>query len=234
MSMAKWLADIAAPTDLVFFNSVRGPSDIIFQREIELLTSRHRTFNTVIISSTRDTSSAWSGMTGRISRPMLEMAVPDLLERDVYMCGPEGFMDCVKGILADASFDLSRLHLESFTGVRTSVANKPAPLVSPGQAPGVMIDGGGETIAGPLAIEFARSGKMANTDGATTLLDLMEAQDIDYNYGCRAGSCGDCKVKLLSGEVAMDCEDGLEPEDKSSGHVLACVARPLTACSVDA
>lgn len=173
---------------------------------------------------------------------MLEMAVPDLHERNIFMCGPEGFMDTVKGILAEAKFDLSRLHMESFGGVRTSVANKPAPLFFPGH------DGGGASpraagaavvvepaeAIGPLDIEFAKTGKVAHTDGNSTLLELLEAQDIEFNYGCRAGSCGECKVKVLSGEIAMECEDGLDPEDKRSGHVLACVARPITACSLDA
>ncbi len=41
-------------------------------------------------------------------------------------------------------------------------------------------------------------------------------------------------MKLLAGEVAMEVEDALEPEDKESGHILACQARLLTDCEVDA
>jgi len=80
----------------------------------------------------------------------------------------------------------------------------------------------------------ARSAKQATTDGARTLLDLAEAHDLDIGYGCRAGSCGDCKVRVISGRVEMDSEDGLRPDEKAGGYVLTCVGRPATDCVVDA
>jgi ferredoxin-NADP reductase len=219
MSMARWLCDVGAMVDVKFFNSVRSPNDIIFRKEVELLTSRHRIFTPIVVTSTRAAGQDWMGPTGRISRQMLELLVPDIHERHVYMCGPEGFMEAAKAILTDMGFDPINLHLESFEGLRTATANKT----------GVPEDTHGKQ----LSVEFARAGKIACTDGVPTLLEFIEAQDIDLAYGCRSGSCGDCKVRLLKGEVDMACEDGLEPADKAAGYVLACTSRPKSNCVLD-
>ena len=43
------------------------------------------------------------------------------------------------------------------------------------------------------------------------LSDLAESHDVDIGYACRAGTCGECKVRLLGGRVEMACEEGLTP-----------------------
>ena len=219
MSMSRWLCDVGASVDVKFFNSVRSPNDIIFRKEVELLTSRHRIFTPIIISSTRTGGQEWMGLTGRINRHVLEMTAPDIHDRHIYMCGPEGFMEAAKSILAEMKFDAANLQLESFEGVRTSVANKTG--ATDGEAPKA------------FAVEFARAGKVATTDGCTNLLEFIEAQDVDIDYGCRSGSCGDCKARVLKGDVSMSCEDGLEPADKANGYVLTCVATPKNDCTLD-
>ena len=229
MSMARWLCDVAADVDIQFFNSVRSPNDIIFRKELEYMSSRYRMFSSVLMAETRGHTGEWSGLTGRISRPMLEMISPDLHERHIYMCGPEGFMNAARGILADAKFDLARLHTESFGGVRTSVDEKAAPMV-PGGGP---VADAAPVATGSFTIEFSGAGKTTATDGKATLLEVAEDNDIDLEYGCRVGHCGDCKVKVLSGDVSMQTEQGLTAEEKAGGYVLACVARPRTNCALD-
>ena len=238
MSMARWLCDVSANVDIRFFNSARTPDDIIFRNEIELLTSRYKMFEPVIITSTRGTSGGWMGLTGRINREMLEMIAPDIHERHIYMCGPPGFMEAVKKIMDEPilgqPFKLSHLHIESFSGVRTAVEKKSTTppktaavsLVQPPQEE--------ETQTGSLTIEFTGSGKKVTTDGKTPLLDIAEEQDIDLDYGCRSGSCGLCKVRLIEGQVDMETDEGLELEEKDAGYILTCVAAPLTDCTLDA
>ncbi len=225
ISMSRWLCDVAADIDIQLFNSVRSPNDIIFRKEIEYMAERYRMFSSVVLSETRGHTGEWPGVTGRISRPMMEMISPDLHERTIYMCGPDGFMKAVQGILAELKFDLSRLHTESFGGVRTSVTEKAAPVG------GASAD---ETAAtGKFAVEFTGSGKVARTDGSLSLLDLAEANDIDLDYGCRSGSCGDCKAKLVKGEVDMGAAAGLDAAEKAAGYVLTCVAKPKGDCTID-
>ena len=57
---------------------------------------------------------------------------------------------------------------------------------------------------------------------------------ISLESGCRIGTCGACKVKLISGTVTMETEDGLEDSDKSGGMILPCVAVPESDLVIDA
>ena len=58
------------------------------------------------------------------------------------------------------------------------------------------------------------------------LLDVLLEDDIEAPYSCREGHCGACATTLVSGEVEMETNDVLEPEDLAEGLILACQARP--------
>jgi len=226
MSMGRWLCDVSADIDIQFFNSVRSPDDIVFQKEIEYMAERYSMFSSVALSETRGAKGEWQGMSGRISEPLLNLVSPDLHEREIYMCGPEGFMNAAKDLLTQMNFDLSRLHSESFGGVRTSIAEKSAPIGGAGE-------GAAQEHLGDVSVEFCKAGITASTDGTVSLLEIAEDNDVDLDYGCRTGHCGDCKIKLLSGDVEMLSEGGLEDGEKEAGYVLSCVAHPRGAISLD-
>src|SRR3546814_12468088 len=45
---------------------------------------------------------------------MLELMASDYMEREVFCCGPEPFMQTVRDILNAAGFDMTHYHEESF------------------------------------------------------------------------------------------------------------------------
>lgn len=240
MAMARWLCDISAEVDIKFYCSVRSSKDIIFGKEIEMMTERYRIFTPCVISTTRGHGEPWTGLTGRVSSQMLQMIAPDLNERHIFMCGPNGFMDAVKDHLRELEFPLAQLHSESFGGTRTST--RPAGTLSvPGtaQLPGALGEAtpNAPTSApttGDIKVQFARTGRNVDTDGSLPLLDLAEEHDVDIEYGCRAGSCGDCKVRVLEGKVDAETDEGLSEEEIKAGYVLTCVANPTGNCVIDA
>jgi len=58
------------------------------------------------------------------------------------------------------------------------------------------------------------------------LLDVLLDRGIDAPHSCREGHCGACAVTKLGGEVEMETNDVLEPEDLDEGLILACQSRP--------
>ena len=213
MSMARYLYDLAADVDVQFLNCVRSPDDIIYDTEINMITSRSQNFAPVLIAASRG-SGDWSGLCGRINTQMLQQSVPDLAERTIYMCGPAGFMDAVRNILGELGYDMAKLHTESFGG-------GPRPVVVPA------------ANARAVEIEFAGAGKAVVSDGATPLLDVAEDHDIEIDYSCRSGSCGDCRCRLLSGTVSMEGADALTDEERDEGWVLTCIAVPTSDVVLD-
>jgi CDP-4-dehydro-6-deoxyglucose reductase/ferredoxin-NAD(P)+ reductase (naphthalene dioxygenase ferredoxin-specific) len=61
-----------------------------------------------------------------------------------------------------------------------------------------------------------------------TILDAALAADLPYPYGCRAGTCGTCKARLLQGQVDSEphAAEALSDAEAAAGLILACRATP--------
>ncbi|MGC4088100.1 MAG: FAD-binding oxidoreductase [Polyangiaceae bacterium] len=221
MSMARWLCDISADVDMKFFNSIQTAADIVFQHELEMFAARYRSFQPVLITTSRASGRGWTGLTGRVSRKMLELVAPDLHERQVYMCGPEGFMDAARALLIEMGFDMAHLHAESFGGARSSTDDA-VPTTEE------------LTDENAITVEFAKRGKRVRANKKLSLLEIAESHGIELDYGCRTGNCGDCKVKVLQGKFAAGHDEALSADERADGWALSCVATGRTDCVIDA
>ena len=142
---------------------------------------------------------------GRVDLARLDGIVPDWQERQTWACGPEAMLEGADRTWKAAGIP-ERLHLERFAAVRTSA------------------HGSGGTV------EFARAGKTATVDGATSLMDAGEAAGIQMPFGCRMGICQSCVVGLLDGHV-RDLRTGVEHEPGS--RVQTCVSAASGDCTLD-
>jgi ferredoxin-NADP reductase/ferredoxin len=114
MSMARWIGDTASDCDIVFFHSARSPRDIIFRQELELMSARYANFNLAITTTRKEPGQSWLGLTGRLTAAMLQSVAPDFMERTVYVCGPNTFMEAVKEMLEGLGFPMQNYYEESF------------------------------------------------------------------------------------------------------------------------
>ncbi|MEY2936871.1 MAG: hypothetical protein RL033_7620 [Pseudomonadota bacterium] len=228
MSMSRWLCDLSANVDVKFLNSIQAPQDLVFRGELDMLAGRHRTFQSVVTTTSRVAIPGWPGLTGRIDAQMLQQVAPDLFERVVYLCGPEGFMTSAREILTEMGFPLQHLHSESFAPARSHSDESVQGKESAGGEPRPAND----TVPA-VSIEFARAGKRVSASKQLPLLDIAEAHGVEIEYGCRSGNCGECRVRLLQGQ-ASGGEAGLSDAERAAGWVLSCVATPDGDCVVDA
>lgn len=105
----EWVAE-GRDTLLLYAN--RHPRFAVFTGELEALaaTSDGRFRMIPIMSDAPD----WPGERGRIDRDRLSRLVPDLHEREVYLCGPPAMMRSVRDALSGLGVPQSRLHDERF------------------------------------------------------------------------------------------------------------------------
>lgn len=136
------------------------------------------------------------------------------LDGDYFLCGPDAWMESLRNDLRKSGVAADRIHWESFGSHASPV---PAPPTEVQQA---------------LAVRFQQSGIEAEwSDPQQTLWELARQYQVDIPSGCLSGVCGGCRVKLLEGQVAYDRPMAIDlPDDEC----LACIARPRTACRVDA
>ena len=80
-------------------------------------------------------------------------------------------------------------------------------------------------------INFEQSEKQeiwTKDDGV--LLEFIENHEIEINSACRAGNCGSCKAKVVSGEVEYIKKPGY---DIKEGECLTCISTPKTDLILD-
>ena len=72
-------------------------------------------------------------------------------------------------------------------------------------------------------------------EGDETVLEAALRNGLSFPYGCRNGVCGNCKGRLISGEVEYDPEKmgALSEDDKENNIALFCQARPKTDLTVE-
>ena len=87
-------------------------------------------------------------------------------------------------------------------------------------------------IAGKVV--FQASDTTAPVPVGVPILDVADQAGVFIDSACRSGTCGSCRVKLLSGNVKMAVEDALTQEDKAEGYILACQAKIRDDVKVDA
>ena len=213
MSVLRSLLDAAWEHDIWMVFSVRTPRDIIFEKELAYLQERHPNFHLqVIVEDAAGTG--WQGLTGRVAAGQLQAFVPELARRRVYLCGPAPMMDTVRATLHGLGVPDGEVLTELFS---TPVEQ-------------LELDEAAALAAGACAssVGFRRTGKTVPVEHPQTLLDAAEAAGVKLDYSCRNGTCGTCRVKLVSGTVAMGRTDALLKGDVADRMVLACQARPTS------
>jgi len=114
MSMARTLHDMGSDADVLFLHSARSPADLLFPEELAAM-ARRPGFRAVNIVEADLPGARWDGLRGRLSPAMLGLLAPDLLQREVFCCGPAPYMAAVRAMLDAAGFDRARYREESFS-----------------------------------------------------------------------------------------------------------------------
>ena len=196
--------------------SARNKAERAFARELDaLLAAAQGSVQLVrVLSQPQDAEQDFDyDVTGRIDMPLLSRVLP-FNDYDFYLCGPATFMQQVYNGLHGLNIVDERIHAEAFG---PSSLQRTRALATAEQAlPPVA------TQAVPVI--FTQSLKEARwTPQAGSLLELAEARGLSPEYSCRAGHCGSCKTRLLSGAVAYRSS----PEAAvAQDEVLICCAYP--------
>ncbi len=90
--------------DLILLYRARDRASIVFRAELDAIAAARRAHVVYLLGDDR----------GLLGTSSLQRLVPDLAERDVYLCGPPGMADATRRALLDAGLPEARLHEERF------------------------------------------------------------------------------------------------------------------------
>ncbi|PLP58850.1 ferredoxin [Mesorhizobium loti] len=235
MAMLRFIADTNLPLDVCFHHSARSVEDIAFLHELlsirKQMGDRLKLYWNLTGGDAAAQADALAGklegsehgalaLAGRLDAAVVQAVCPDLAERAVLCCGPDGFRTKAREIYEGWSPEPEFPFLEETFG--PDRAAEPLPEI------------------GAYQVSFVQSGKSVDGSGTVTLLELARKVGVVLPSDCEAGICGSCRCKVVSGEwrVAANAADPdravLSQAEKDEGYVLACSTSPIGDVCVEA
>ena len=203
---------------LVYGN--RTKASILFKEELEALKDKFiDRFRVYHVLSREKTDAPINN--GRIDTEKLELFFNKVIDinkcDEFFLCGPEEMIFCIKGYLAGKGVADEKVHFELFTvpgQKKSAIGNRQVAIEESGPVSKISVKLDGITFDFDLSQE------------GQSILDAALKQGADLPYACKGGVCTTCKAKLLEGEVEMEVNWGLEPDEVAQGFVLTSQAHP--------
>ncbi|WP_426321302.1 FAD-binding oxidoreductase [Microbacterium sp. E-13] len=215
ISILESIHDLAEPVDVVLVHNSRAPEFVAFAEELARINAENPHVR-VIQAVSHDPDGAWLGPVGRLDAGMLGENVPDLLDREVFVCGPDSYMVHAEALLLELGVARDRIHQESFV-----LAGAEEVVVDP-------------TAEGVHTVTFAKSGKTVTIPDGLTVLDAAKECGIRIITSCQNGICGTCKTGKISGDLDIAHNGGIRQREIDNGKILACCSRPRGPVVIDA
>lgn len=207
---------------LVFGNYNRG--SIIFKEEIEALKnrfmSRLRVFH--VMDKEMQEAILLNGMiTAQKAKSFADLKLIDYnLIDDVFICGPEPMIIALKDFfLEEVKLKPEQVYFELF-----SSPDQPKKENREWIEKTAKID---RTKVSKITVKLdGNSFDMDLAYAGENILDAALQAGGDLPYACKGGVCCTCKAKLVSGEVEMEVNYGLEPDEIANNFILTCQSHP--------
>ncbi len=232
LSMLRYLAHQHTKSHIIFLHSAQSEADLIARREVEQL-AHQLNHCEVVYTLTQSAKPRWLGFQGRVNESMLAN-ISNIKDYQVFSCGPKSFRATVRQILIASKLPEQNYHEESFgeheysrETLLASHSSKP-PLWQACSDDKNSPDSNSPNLKSQVSIYFKRWNKKHQGNQQQTLLEQGESAGLILPYSCRAGCCGRCKAKLITGEVKQGCTDGLSVDEQQRGYILLCCSSPLT------
>lgn len=129
-----------------------------------------------------------------------------------YVCGPDAMKRELSQRLNRLGVRPDHFHAEAFA---TAASSGPAYRVAINEA---------DAAGGNMLI--TETGAELDIQPNETILTALERHGYHPSFSCRAGACGECKLKLLAGQ-ATPVGEALTPSERADGYILSCIARPM-------
>ncbi len=227
MSILRYLTDRSWGGTIYFINAIRSQDDRIYEAELSKLANRFENLHVCTFYSQIKPSQGaahlltrWQEKSGYINPEDLQAFVPGLNGLPIFLCGPDPMMQAVRKAIRSLGISDDQVATEEFvsprgtgSAVEQSSADKP--------------DGPGSDLQS-ATITFGLANQTVDVDTSTSILEAAEQAGVSLSWECRAGVCGQCKVRCTSGRVRMDSRDALSSAEEANGFILACQSHPVT------
>lgn len=186
-------------------------ADTIFYKELQALERRYqeRFYIEFIFSSDKDLLRArLSGF--RLQEIIAEQRKASWKNILTYCCGPVEYMDTIKITLFTAGVRSDQFFMEYFETASYDLMVPP-----PDQS------------VHTVTIQLLGQQHTIEVQYPETILSAGINAGLKMPYSCRSGQCGSCTATVVSGEVWLQYNEVLTPDELQAGLTLTCMGCPV-------
>lgn len=230
MSMLRHAVHTEPTRRVTLLYSAAEETGFAFRDELDSLARRHPQVK-VVYCLTRQPAPAPTYYPGRIDAALLRTAVPDASHSIAMLCGPAQMIDGLKALLLDIGVPTSQIRHEVFEAAVAASAGAHAEGDAHVGKVGRRSSAAAAGAGNPVQVRCLPGGQTMAVAPGQSLLEAAESCGVEIPSLCRAGVCGTCRVRITEGDVACETTT-LDASELGQGYVLACVAQPLSNCTV--
>ena len=214
MSIARTVLGANSEKKFMLVYGNKSPKETIFYDEILKLQSLHNDrFKLQLVYSETNEEGA---LFGRIDLGNINYILKNTVTIDgsetFYLCGPEGMIHTVNGVLSEKGVENSQILYELFT-TSTIKSNSNKSTTN------------GESNITILVDEEETTLEMSQKQ---TILEAALANDLDVPYSCQGGVCSSCICRVTEGSATMRQNSVLTDNEVAEGLILSCQAEPTS------
>lgn len=121
MSMVRTIHSLPGHADVVVLYHGAEAGGFAFHRELAYIASVDSRIRVFYSLGDRSKPEGWEGLTGRLTSAMIDEVAPDANGRQVYACGPEGYLNAATELLKKVGVDDTSIYMEFFSGDRQTL-----------------------------------------------------------------------------------------------------------------
>lgn len=207
MSLTRSLAAQKMPVDLTLVYWAKTRAELCFLLELRKLAARQPGFKLHIVL-THEAHCLSDEHSGFISQEQLNELITDMPERQVYACGPGGFVDTARALTSGVARSFLA---EGFTPSAPAVVNTEATTT--------------------VRVQLLKSGRALDVSSGKSLLVALQEHGLNPAHACGMGICNTCVCTKHSG-TTQDINTGAQ-DNETETPVRICISRACTDLSLD-
>ncbi len=209
VSMAGSLAEGDESYQMTLFYGARTAAQLAYKAELDAIAAKCKDFQVIYVLSDETYEGCEQGF---VSAELMKKYA-DLTSSSFFLCGPQAMYDFIGKELAPLALPKKAVHHDASCCGDLSMEN-------PGEF--------------QLTVHMRDEIFVIPAKANETLLTTMERAGLNAPNKCRAGGCGFCHSKWLSGSYKVaDGRDGRREADRKFGFIHPCVTYPLEDMEID-
>lgn len=204
------------PVRVLYAN--RSPESVIFHETLADLQDRYG--DRLVVRHHFDSES------GYVSEEQVRDLAGSSAPGDVYICGPEPFMDLVETTLLAGGTSPERIFIERF-----GTGSGPPIVDGADVADAAVPETGADAPSEVTVILKGKKSRVSYKQG-DTVLETARRAGLNPPFSCESGTCATCMAILRDGTATMRVNHALTDEEVEEGWILTCQSLPTSPTTV--